>query len=116
MNNLRHTLALAALVSFAGISVAAAAPVTPGDYKLVVSHGTPCTVTLSADGSASAGACPNANVSHWRQTGSTLELDQGGNGTIFALFHASADGYAGRTAAMNSTATLTPTTETAAAH
>ena len=112
MNNLRHYLTLAALLSFAGVTVAAAAPVTAGEYKLVVSHGAPCTITLSADGAASAGACTDAQVSHWRQTGSTLELN---NGTeVFAVLHNSTDGYAGRTIARNASLTLTPTSQTAA--
>jgi len=86
--------------------------VTPGEYKLVVRHGAPCTVTLSADGAASAGACPDAQVSHWRQTGGTLELDQGQD--VYAVLHSSTDGYAGKTIEQNASLTLTPTSQTAA--
>jgi|SRR5579871_168267 len=114
MNNLKRYLTLAALLSLGGISVAAAAPVTAGEYNLTLRNGAPCTVTLSADGSASAGACANVQVSHWRQTGGTLELDRGSD--VYALFHQSTDGYAGHTVATNSSVTLTPTPQTAAAH
>ena len=112
MNNLRRYLTLAALLSFAGVTYAAGATLTPGEYKLVVRNAAPCTITLSADGVASAGACADARVRHWRQTGSTLELDEGSD--VYAVLHTSSDGYAGKTIEQNASLTLTPTSQTAA--
>ena len=112
MNNSRRYLTLAALLVFSGFSAAAAGPVTPGDYKLALKNGAPCTLTLASNGAANAGSCANAPVSHWRQTGSTLELDQGT--AVFAVLQANADGYAGKTIESNASLTLTPASETAA--
>jgi hypothetical protein len=118
MTSLRRFLTFSALMALSGFSVANAQPVTAGDYKMAVGNSAPCTITLSADGAASAGACATApNVGHWQQRGSTLQLNKG-NGEIFALLKVKGDAYAGTTFPSNDglvkTLTLTPTAQTAA--
>jgi len=118
MINLRRFLTFSAFLALSGFSVANAQPVNAGDYKLTVGKAEPCTITLSADGAASPGACAGAaNVGHWQMQGSTLQLNKA-DGEIYALLKAKGDAYAGTTFPSNDglvrTLTLTPTPQTAA--
>src|SRR5262245_8797153 len=113
MTNLRRFLTLSAVLSLSALSAAQAQTFNPGEYKLAVGNAAPCTVTLSADGSASMGACAAAaNVGHWQQHGSTIQLSKG-NGEVYALLKPKGDAYTGTTFpsndSMTHTLTLTPT-------
>src|SRR5260370_8869562 len=97
MANLRRLLTLSALLSLSAMTTAQAETFTAGEYKLAVGNAAPCTVTLSADGSASVGACAAApNVGKWQQHGSTIQLSKG-NGEVYALLKPKGDAYAGTT-------------------
>ena len=118
MTNLRRFLTLTTVLSLSALGSANAANFTAGEYKLAVGNAVPCTITLSADGSASVGACAAApNVGHWQQHGSTIQLSKG-NGEVYALLKPKGDAYAGTTFPSNDSIThsltLTPTAQTAA--
>jgi hypothetical protein len=118
MTTLRRFLSLSAILTASTLAAAQAETLTAGEYKLAVGSAAPCTITLSADGSASLGACAAApNVGHWQQHGSTIQLSKG-NGEVYALLKAKGDAYAGTTFPSNDsithTLTLTPTAQTAA--
>ena len=116
MNNLRRFFTLSAFLALSGVSVAQAQPVAPGEYKLAVGSAPSCSITLSADGTASAGACTRVgDVSHWRPSGSGVQLSDNA-GTVVAVLQAKGDGYAGATFADNHKLVMTPAQTAGLAH
>ncbi len=108
MTNLHKFLTLSAFLALAGTTAAFAAPIAPGEYKLTVSHGAPCSLTLAADKTATLSACAHLqNVSHWSQSAGNIELGDGA-GAVYAVLHANGDGYAGNTILDNRSLTLAP--------
>ena len=92
--------ALSVLVglALAGISIAHADTTLTGAWKLTTgANGAPCTLTLTADGTAAEGTdCAGglAAVGHWRAVGEKLQL-LSPSGNLVASLRSKGDAYEG---------------------
>ena len=91
-------IALAAGLAVTGAALAHADEAVTGNWTYQVgTTGTPCTLTLNAEGDIASGEnCPGglARVGHWKAIGSKLQL-MSPSGSLVAVLRAKDGGYSG---------------------
>ena len=98
MNTKLPTL-LAFLILATGVSSAAFAQGNlAGSWKLTMGHKAPCSLTMAADGSVTAGSdCAyGTEVTHWAPTSTGVQL-QTASGETYAVLHPKGEAYEGQT-------------------
>lgn len=97
-----RALSVVAGLALAGISIAHADTTLTGAWKLAFGSAAPCSLTLTADASPTAGtAAPGsdctgaaADIGHWKARGNSIQLMTPA-GDIVAWLKPSGDAYAG---------------------
>lgn len=101
MNTIR-ALSIAAGLVLAGISIVQADTTVAGSWKLAVGSSAPCTLTLTADASPTAGTAAQGSdcagglgvIGHWQTAGTGLQL-LSPSGNLVAWLKPKGDAYEG---------------------